>query len=91
MRERTLPASLLLPLAGLVLTTGLTAQDPQRTIQVSIADAAKDTIYLANYYGNKPDVPDDHDQPGNDGHPRRPGLVCDSLGKMRENGFVAGT
>lgn len=42
----------LLPLA--VLGTTLSAQDiPKRTIEVRIEGAAKDTVYLANYYGNK--------------------------------------
>ena len=35
-------------------TTLLHAQDePKRNIEVAIEGAAKDTIYLANYYGNK--------------------------------------
>jgi len=37
-----------------LLGTTLTAQDiPKRTIEVRITGAAKDTVYLANYYGNK--------------------------------------
>lgn len=34
--------------------TGLNAQDaPEREIEVTIAGTAKDTVFLANYYGNK--------------------------------------
>ncbi len=47
-------------LIGLTLTVGPllaqkpeTVQGPKRTIEVQIEGAAKDTIYLANYYGNK--------------------------------------
>jgi len=41
-------------LALALIGTALTAQDiPKRTIEVRINGAAKDTVYLANYYGNK--------------------------------------
>ncbi|MEO8590337.1 MAG: DUF4369 domain-containing protein, partial [Flavobacteriales bacterium] len=37
-----------------LLGTALHAQEiPKRTIEVKINGAAKDTVYLANYYGNK--------------------------------------
>ncbi len=47
--------SRLVSIFSFILVTGLaTAQDaPQRTIEVQITGAAKDTVYLANYYGNK--------------------------------------
>ncbi|MBX2973158.1 MAG: DUF5106 domain-containing protein [Flavobacteriales bacterium] len=44
-------SALLLTIAGLSGT--LTAQDPVRDIEVTIPGTGKDTIYLANYYGNK--------------------------------------
>ncbi len=44
-------SALLLSFTALIGTLG--AQDPVREIEVTIGGTAKDTIYLANYYGNK--------------------------------------
>src|SRR5690606_27658259 len=50
MLERGIPTLLAITLAG----AQLIAQDaPKRTISVRIAGAEGDTVYLANYYGNK--------------------------------------
>ncbi len=44
---------LVLPTVALMAQTPTATQGPKRTIEVQIEGAALDTIYLANYYGNK--------------------------------------
>ncbi|MBL8003166.1 MAG: DUF5106 domain-containing protein [Flavobacteriales bacterium] len=43
-----------LVLVGLAALSGtLSAQDPKRRLEFTVSGVAKDTVYLANYYGNK--------------------------------------
>jgi thiol-disulfide isomerase/thioredoxin len=53
MRATILAQLLLIPTCAILAQSSPTPQAPKRTIEVLIHGAAKDTIYLANYYGNK--------------------------------------